>query len=50
MNDTEYYDGKDIHPKEFYEQLDTLDTIPSTAQPSTGQLLDLYEKNVFSRL
>ncbi|WZL82043.1 DegV family protein [Vallitaleaceae bacterium 9-2] len=44
MNDTEYYDGKDIHPKEFYAQLDTLDTIPSTAQPSTGQLLDLYEK------
>lgn len=40
----EYFDGKDITPKQFYDRLDDLDDIPSTAQPSTGQLLDIYEE------
>ena len=39
----EYYDGKDLSPKTFYHRLDTLEEIPATAQPSTGQLLDIYE-------
>ncbi len=44
INDKEYLDGKDIHPKEFYDQLNDLEEIPSTSQPSTGQLLDIYEE------
>ena len=44
MNDKEYYDGKDLSPEEFYQYLETASVIPSTAQPSTGQLLDIYEE------
>jgi len=39
----EFLDGVTIHPKEFYDMLDTLDEIPQTAQPSTTQLLEKYE-------
>ena len=42
LNGKEYIDGIDIRPKMFYEMLDTLDEIPITAMPSTGQLLDIY--------
>lgn len=44
MDKEEYLDGKGIHPKEFYDRLDDLENIPSTAQPSTGQLLDIYKE------
>lgn len=44
MDGEEYFDGKDITPSEFYARLDSLTDIPSTAQPSTGQLLDIYEE------
>ncbi len=44
MDGREYLDGVDLHPKAFYEQLEHLQNIPSTAQPSTGQLLDIYEE------
>ncbi len=44
MDGKEYWDGLDITPSEFYQQLDSLENIPTTAQPSTGQLLDLYEQ------
>lgn len=44
MDGKEYLDGKELHPREFYDQLDDLKEIPSTAQPSTGQLLDIYEE------
>jgi len=44
MDGEEYFDGKDITPSEFYSRLDSLKEIPSTAQPSPGQLLDIYEE------
>jgi DegV family protein with EDD domain len=44
MGDKEYYDGKDITPEEFYTYLETATEKPNTAQPSTGQLLDIYEE------
>ncbi len=44
MNDNEYLDGLEIHPKEFYEKLDTMKDVPKTSQPSMGQLLDLYQQ------
>lgn len=44
MDGQEYFDGKDITPDEFYRRLDSLKDIPTTAQPSPGQLLDLYEE------
>lgn len=44
MGNKEYVDGVDISPKEFYDKLNTLKTIPSTAMPSTGQLLDIYSE------
>lgn len=40
----EYTDGVDITPKEFYENLDTYESVPTTAQPSPGQLLDIYSE------
>lgn len=42
INGKEYQDGLDLDPKEFYEQLKSLETVPQTAQPSPGQLLDIY--------
>lgn len=44
MGDKEYYDGKDITPEEFYRYLETAPEKPNTAQPSTGQLLDIYDE------
>jgi len=44
MNNKEYLDGLEIHPKEFYEQLNDLKDVPKTSQPSMGQLLDLYQQ------
>lgn len=44
MDGKEYFDGKNIHPKEFYERLGSLEEIPRTAQPSTSQLLEIYNE------
>ncbi|MDF1616100.1 DegV family protein [Petrocella sp. FN5] len=44
MNQKEYMDGLDLKPSDFYNQLDCLEDIPQTAQPSPGQLLDIYQK------
>lgn len=44
MNGKEYVDGIDMTPDEFYDQLDSLEEIPQTAQPSPGQLLDIYNE------
>jgi len=44
MNDKEYLDGLNIHPHEFYEKLNTIKDVPKTAQPSVGQLLNIYEE------
>lgn len=44
MNNQEYLDGVDIKPVDFYNQLESLDSIPQTAQPSPGQLLDIYNE------
>lgn len=38
----EYIDGIDITPTDFYTQLDSYTDVPSTAQPSPGDLLDIY--------
>lgn len=40
----EYIDGIDLRPENFYNQLKSLDQIPQTAQPSPGQLLDIYDR------
>lgn len=42
MNNEEYIDGVDLKPEDFYRQLSSLDSIPQTAQPSPGALLDIY--------
>lgn len=44
INNKEYLDGLEIHPKQFYEQLDNLKEVPKTSQPSIGHLLDIYEQ------
>ncbi|MDF2698879.1 MAG: DegV family protein [Haloplasmataceae bacterium] len=44
MDSKEYLDGLEITPKEFYAQLDNLQTIPKTAMPSTGHLVEIYEQ------
>lgn len=43
MDGKEYFDGLDLSPTDFYQKLETLNEIPTTAQPSTGQLLDIYD-------
>lgn len=42
IDNKEYFDGLDISPSDFYSQLDSLEDVPSTAQPNTSQLLDIY--------
>lgn len=44
MDGKEYMDGIDMRPEEFYDKLDSLEEIPQTAQPSPGQLLDIYNE------
>jgi len=44
MDGKEYWDGLDLSPTEFYQKLDSLEKIPTTSQPSTGQLIDIYEE------
>lgn len=44
MDNKEYLDGLNLSPREFYEKLDDLDEVPSTAQPSIGQLIGIYEE------
>ncbi|HEY8365397.1 MAG TPA: DegV family protein [Haloplasmataceae bacterium] len=43
FGDKEYIDGKTITAEEFYTKLDTENVIPTTAQPSLGETLELYE-------
>lgn len=42
MNGREYVDGKDITREEFYEQLSSLTTPPTTAAPSIGDFSTRY--------
>ncbi len=45
LNGTEYLDGEDIKPIEFYQYLrDNSTVLPKTSQPSVGYLLDFFEK------
>jgi len=44
MDGKEYLDGLTIHPREFYDQLDNLQDVPKTSQPSTGHLLEIFEE------
>lgn len=45
LNGTEYLDGDDIKPLEFYQYLrDNKDVLPKTSQPSLGYLLSFFEK------
>ncbi|GAA0177380.1 DegV family protein [Clostridium sediminicola] len=44
LDNKEYLDGLNLSPKEFYERLDNLEEVPSTAQPSIGQLIDIYKE------
>ncbi len=45
LNGTEYLDGEDIKPLEFYQYLrDNKDVLPKTSQPSLGYLLTFFEK------
>lgn len=39
----EYVDGLTMLPTQFYENLDSYEGIPTTAQPSPGHLLDIYK-------
>ncbi len=38
----EYMDGLDMTPSHFYSHLNEYKDIPTTAQPSPGQLIDIY--------
>lgn len=42
MDGNEYLDGVDMKPEQFYTVLNSLEEVPQTAQPSPGQLLDIY--------
>lgn len=45
LNGTEYLDGDDMKPLEFYEYLrENKNVLPKTSQPSLGYLLDFFEK------
>ncbi|MHC9536399.1 DegV family protein [Dellaglioa sp. BT-FLS60] len=39
-----YNEGVDITTEEFYEQLKTSESFPSTSQPSVGEMINLYDK------
>lgn len=45
LNGTEYLDGEDIKPLEFYQLIrDNKNILPKTSQPSLGYLLNFFEK------
>lgn len=44
LDNITYLDGFDLSRNEFYEKLPTLDALPTTAAPSSGRFLKLYEQ------
>ena len=44
LNGKTYREGVDITTEEFYDQLKTASTFPSTSQPSIGEMMELYQK------
>ena len=44
LNGKTYHEGVDITTEEFYDQLKTASTFPSTSQPSIGEMMELYQK------
>lgn len=44
LDGIEYFDGLDINPDEFYQKLAVTDSVPTTAQPSIGQLTEIYDQ------
>lgn len=46
LNGKTYHEGVDITTEEFYDQLKTASTFPSTSQPSIGEMMELYQKLV----
>jgi DegV family protein with EDD domain len=43
-DDENLLDGIDIQPDEFYRRLRNSDTLPTTAQPTVKEFMDLFEK------
>ena len=43
LNGKTYKEGVDITSEEFYKQLKTASTFPSTSQPSIGEMMELYQ-------
>ena len=43
LNGKTYHEGVDITTEEFYDQLTTASTFPSTSQPSIGEMMELYQ-------
>ena len=43
FGDEEYKDGLDIGPDEFYRRLVSSPQLPTTAQPSVGNFLQVYQ-------
>ncbi|MDX9865613.1 MAG: DegV family protein, partial [Anaerolineaceae bacterium] len=39
-----FRDNVDIHPQNFYEDLEKTEWLPTTSQPSMQEFLNLYEK------
>jgi len=44
IGDNVYRDRVDIQPTDLYNQLDTLDVLPTTAMPSPTEFINLYEE------
>lgn len=44
LNGKTYQEGVDITTEEFYDQLKTTKTFPSTSQPSIGEMMEVYQK------
>lgn len=44
LDNVTYLDGFDLSRNEFYTRLPTLDVLPTTAAPSMGRFLKLYER------
>jgi len=43
-DDTNFEDGIDINPTEFYDRLATSSTVPTTSQPPSDEFLQIYEE------
>lgn len=44
MDKKEYKDRVDLKPEQFYDLLETLDTLPTTSQPSPQDFLTIYQE------